>query len=430
MKRLLLSDFRLPTSIIVVLSIFALAGCNKPNNNPPFASSDYVVFASNSLGMHCLNPTYDQAVILPPYNTVLAQVVKRGNPPVITTSGITVEYKIIENTSSYGKRQYGGFWDHITALFGMASLQHDIGLTGNGLSGTMTAASGRFEATGIPVVPVNDQGVWDPLQVAEITVKDGSGNTVATTRATVPTSDEINCAKCHGTDAFNDVLAKHDDKVGTSLMQSKPVLCAKCHGSEALGMTGRGSSGKYLSEAIHGYHADKGASCYDCHPGQTTKCNRSIKHTAADGNCVTCHGTMAQVASSTSTRVPWANEPSCSTCHNEATDVGSTSALYRESKGHGNMACTSCHGSPHAMVPSSKDVDNYQAMQYQPYSTSPKTLGSCGTCHDSSRGVSDMGEYAGQHGGSNPETMNGCFICHTSVSTSTGDWPHAYTWKN
>jgi hypothetical protein len=82
------------------------------------------------------------------------------------------------------------------------------------------------------------------------------------------------------------------------------------------------------------------------------------------------------------------------------------------------------------MIPSSKDVDNYQAMQYQPYSTSPKTLGSCGTCHDSSRGESDMGEYAGMHGGSNPEEMNGCYICHTSVSTVTSEWPHAYTWKN
>jgi hypothetical protein len=430
MKKLLLSDFRLTTSILTVVFILILTGCNKQNDNPSFASSEYVVFASNSLGMHCLNPTYDQAVILPPYNTVLAQVVKRGNPPVITTSGVTVEYKIIGNTSSYGKRQYGGFWDNVTALFGLPSLQHDIGLTGNGLSGTMAATSGHFEATGIPIVPVNDQGIWDPLQVAEITVKDGSGHTVATTRATVPTSDEINCAKCHGTDPFNDVLSKHDDKVGTSLMQSKPVLCADCHGSEALGMSGRGSSGKYLSEAIHGFHADKGATCYDCHPGLTTKCNRSIKHTAADGNCITCHGTMAQVASSTSTRVPWVNEPSCSNCHISVTGVGSTSALYRESTGHGNMMCSSCHGSPHAMVPSSKDVDNYQAMQYQSYSTSPKTLGSCGTCHDSSRGVSDMGEYAGMHGGSNPEKMNGCFICHTSVSTNTSEWPHAYTWKN
>ncbi|MGB8358232.1 MAG: hypothetical protein WCD55_06410 [Bacteroidales bacterium] len=432
MKKLSLLNYRLPGGIIAVLLIFILAGCSRSNNNPPppVVSSDYVVFASNTLGMHCLNPTYDVAVILPPYNTVLAQVVRKGNPPTIVTSGVTVEYKIIGNTSSYGKRQYGGFWDHITALFGLASLQHDIGLTGNGLSGTMTAAGGHFEATGIPVVPVNDQGVWDPLQVAEITVKDGSGNTVATTRATVPTSDEINCAKCHGTDAFNDVLAKHDAESGTSLMQSKPVLCATCHGSEALGKTGRGTSGKYLSEAIHGFHADKGAACYDCHPGQTTKCNRSIKHTGPDGDCTKCHGTMAQVASSTSTRVPWVNEPSCSTCHNEATDVGSTSALYRESTGHGNMMCSSCHGSPHAMVPSSKAVDNYQAMQYQPYSTSPKTLGSCGTCHSSSRGESDMGEYAGQHGGSNPETKNGCFICHTSVSTNTSSWPHAYTWKN
>jgi hypothetical protein len=41
-----------------------------------------------------------------------------------------------------------------------------------------------------------------------------------------------------------------------------------------------------------------------------------------------------------------------------------------------------------------------------------------------------MGEYAEKHGGSKPEEMNGCFICHTSVSTNTGEWPHAYTWKN
>ena len=45
------------------------------------ANSEYVVFAWNDLGMHCLNPTYDELVILPPYNTVNVQVVKRGNPP-------------------------------------------------------------------------------------------------------------------------------------------------------------------------------------------------------------------------------------------------------------------------------------------------------------------------------------------------------------
>lgn len=422
-----------PVAMFAAICMIILAtGCSgqKDNNSPAFAQ-DYVVFAWNDLGMHCLNPSYDKAVILPPYNNLMAQVVLRGNPPKIVTSGITVEYSIMGNTTSYGKRAYGGFWDNITALFGLASLQHDVGLTGNRLSGAMTAATGHFEATGIPVTPVNDLNVWDPLQVAEVTVKDGSGKTVASTRATVPTSDDINCAKCHGADAFNDVLLKHDDEVGTTLAQSKPVLCAKCHGSPALGQTGRGTSGKYLSEAIHGFHADRGATCYDCHPGNTTKCNRSEKHTAADGNCTKCHGTMEQVASSQETgRIPWVNEPTCATCHTGVTDAGSVSVLYRASTGHGNMMCSACHGSPHAMVPSLKDVDNYQAMQYQPYSSSPKTIASCGTCHDSSRGEGNIGEYAEAHGGSNPEKQNGCFICHTSVDSDISKWPHAFTWQN
>src|SRR5512133_3075117 len=116
--------------------LMMLSACSKNNDQPPFYTSDYVVFAWNDLGMHCLNPTYDKAVILPPYNTVLAQVVKRGDPPQIVTSGVTVDYKLIGNSSSYGKRQYGGFWDNITALFGLASLEHDRGLTGNKLTGT------------------------------------------------------------------------------------------------------------------------------------------------------------------------------------------------------------------------------------------------------------------------------------------------------
>jgi hypothetical protein len=422
------------SSFLIALFFLVLtsSGCKKDNNQPPFYNSDYVVFAWNDLGMHCLNPSYDKAVILPPYNNVVVQVVKRGDPPQIVTSGITVDYKIIGNTTSYGKREYGGFWDNITALFGLASLEHDKGLTGNKLSGTMTAGTERFEATGIPVTPVNDQGVWDPYQVAEITVRDAGGKTVATTRTTVPTSDEINCAKCHGADAFNNILSEHDDKEGTNLMQSKPVLCATCHGSMALGKSGRGTSGKYLSEAIHGYHATKGASCYDCHPGNTTQCNRSAEHTGANGNCTTCHGTMTQVASSTGTgRVPWVNEPSCVTCHSEVSGVGSTAQLYRESKGHGDMMCAACHGSPHAMVPSLKASDNYQAMQYQPYSDSPKSLGSCGTCHGNSRGEEgEMDGFVEKHGGSNPEKVIGCFICHTVVYNNTGEWPHSYTWKN
>ena len=50
MKKLSLLNFGLPITIIVVLITVILAGCSKTNNNPPPASSEYVVFASNTLG--------------------------------------------------------------------------------------------------------------------------------------------------------------------------------------------------------------------------------------------------------------------------------------------------------------------------------------------------------------------------------------------
>ncbi len=87
----------------------------------PAANMTYVAFAWNDLGMHCLNPTYDKAVILPPYNTVWVQVVKRGDPPEIVTAGLTVEYAIRGNTYSYGKRSYGQFWDNMPLLFGVVA---------------------------------------------------------------------------------------------------------------------------------------------------------------------------------------------------------------------------------------------------------------------------------------------------------------------
>lgn len=420
--------------LILVLCIFLSFSCKKETTTVPASGGAYVVFAWNDLGMHCLNPSYDEMVILPPYNTVNAQVVKRGDPPQIITTGITVEYNLVNNTSSYGKRLYGGFWTNFTALFGGAPPANNIGLTGTALSGTMVAKTDHFSAEGMPVVPVNDAGIWDPFQVIEVRVKDASGNLLASTQATVPTSDEINCAKCHtqGTESvFTNILKAHDAAQGTSLNNQKPVLCAKCHGSPALGTSGPGSSGKYFSQAVHGFHASKGATCYDCHPGTSTKCNRSLAHGGnnSDGYCTNCHGDMANVALTIENgRVPWVTEPKCITCHASVSGVETNALLYRNSVGHGNIYCTACHGSPHTMFPSRETKDNYQPNQYQ--GSKIKTIGSCGVCHDSSKGEGSGGEFSGTHGGTNPEHQNTCHVCHTSVSSNTANWPHAYTWKN
>ena len=192
-------------ALAVAVSSSLLSGCGGGNDAAsiiiPATSSSYVVVAWNDLGMHCLNPSYDTAVILPPYNTVWAQIVQRGNLPQIVTSTLTAEYHIVNNTYSYGKRNYGQFWDNMAKIFG-ASLEQNQGLNlvdqdiHNSLAGKFVSKGDHFQVDGIPITPVNDSGAWNPYQVMEVVIKDASGNRVAGTRATVPTSDEIYCSRC------------------------------------------------------------------------------------------------------------------------------------------------------------------------------------------------------------------------------------------
>ena len=433
--------------------------------NIPATQSAFVVVVWNDLGMHCLNPTYDTLVILPPYNTLWAQVIRRGSPPAVVTGGVTVEYRIVDNTSSYGKRSYGQFWDFAQVTFGAAPARdHGLDLAGPesfGLSGAMVVRGGdHFEADGVPLVPVDDGGTWNPYQVAEITVKDGAGAVLAQTRATVPTSDEISCDRCHLTgvpgvpavdmgptgDTFRNVLWKHDQKLGTALLGAAtggtPVLCAGCHASPALRiMAPSHGATTYVSEAIHGFHgalppAEQPA-CYDCHPGPTTQCSRSLAHVMgqADGNCTHCHGTLATVGGSIATggRVPWIAEPACATCHPGVAEVDTSAlataqhpeaALYRNAPGHGGVRCAGCHGSPHAMAPSRVGSDDAQMIQYQGKAA---PLGDCLACHDSSRGGGTLSEFPHAGAGARP---NACFVCHTSITADTARWPHAFQWKD
>ncbi len=425
--------------LIAALSAAAVIGCSDSSVGPGdggFVTGEYVVFAWNDLGMHCLNDRYDKAVVLPPYNTLWAQVIRRGDPPQIVTAGLKVEYSISVNTYSYGKRDYGQFWDNADQIFrsfpGFAAPPADIGLAGKGLSGEMEASDGHFVAEGVPVTPVYDSGSWDPYQVALITVKNGDGDVVATTRATVPVSDEMNCKACHGAGPWDDIISDHDRLHATDLSDSIPFLCASCHGSPALGTEGIGSAGLYLSEAVHGAHSSRDATCYQCHPGEITRCSRSTNHTAEDGNCETCHGTLSEVASTIAGgRTPWIDEPECGKCHSDVPGLEPEGILFRNASGHGSVYCAVCHHSPHAMYPSELDADNFQPLQYQGYTGLVKTIGSCGVCHENSRGEpGDMDEFNEVHGGSSPERAIACHTCHTVVRDETPKWPHEWGWND
>ncbi len=366
--------------------------CNyvSPTPTPTPTSGAYTVIGWNDLGMHCMNSEFKEMAILPPYNNLKVQVLQKGQSPKIVTSGITVEYSIINNTTSSNKTD---FWQYVQQLFGVA-LAPDMGLAGKGLSGKMTAVNDHFEAIGIPITPYDDQFKWNPYQRASVTVKDLTGKVIGSTEVVIPVSDELNCGKCHATGGVasgninagsleSNILTLHDKNNGTNLMGSRPVLCASCHSDNALGLTGNPALPS-LSRAMHGRHSELGATspgCYDCHPGPKTQCNRSaiegMGSVGTNPNCEKCHGTLQQLAQGLDNgRIPWVQEPSCAQCHDSGFSTGT--ALYKNSKGHGGVYCEACHNSSHAWYPSKNALDNVQPIKLQ---GNAGPIGKCAVCH-------------------------------------------------
>jgi hypothetical protein len=356
----------------------------------------YIVLGWNDLGMHCYNRSFQDIAVLPPYNNLWAQVIRRGDPPVIVSQGIRVQYSFPDNTTSSNK---SNFWLYAPKLFGV-NLPDNIGLKGKGMAGVMDPKSGYFVAEGIPLTEFSDSAPTTPApyQKAVIVAKDNvTDATLASLTVVAPVSTEMHCDYCHasGKDPGGNqarvelnILAFHDQEQGTNLMNQRPVLCASCHASNALGMGGNPSLPS-LSKAMHSKHAGEVANtldgCYSCHPGPTTKCLRDVMSQTVTSsidpnrkmNCIDCHGTMETVAQNPD---PWLNEPRCDTCHVATTtrDYTQDQALYRHSKGHGGVYCEACHDSTHAIATSREPADAIKFVQLQGYNG---TLSSCTVCH-------------------------------------------------
>lgn len=353
---------------------------------PAVVSTPWVVLGYNELGMHCMNQDFSEICILPPYNNLRAQVLKRGSSPEIIKEHATVSYSIPGNTYSAGKTN---FWSYAQALFGV-SLAPNVGLTGNRLTGTMSPTSSNdWEATGIPITPIMDDGTLNPYALSRINVKDEAGRQVATTQAVVPVSWEISCNLCHDRPGFPtpaaDMLEAHDRLHGTNLQNQKPVLCAGCHADPALGTAGTPGVSS-MSSAMHTAHATRftqdvldrvgGINCYACHPGIQTQCQRDI-HYSKGIHCGDCHGTMTAVGDPN--RTPWVSEPKCANCHNvRGHQYEEPNKLFKESRGHNGVMCAACHGAPHAITPTVTANDNVQAITLQGHAG---TIDTCTVCH-------------------------------------------------
>lgn len=357
------------------------------------SSPNYVVLAWNDLGMHCYNQDFQDLAVLPPYNTLWAQVIEVGDPPQIVTGGITVTYGFADNTYSVGK---SNFWQYDLPLFGV-DLPDNIGLKGKGLAGAMDPAGNHFEAVGIPLTEFRDSQPLTPYpyQLATVTVFSATtGVELTRVTAVAPVSTEMHCDNCHDQadpeaaatrSIATNILALHDEEEGgnypaghtTLLMQRRPVLCAECHASNALGAPGL-TGVPSLSNAMHAKHAEEVPNsvegCYNCHPGPTTKCLRDVMSQQEGMGCPDCHGTMQDVAQNAT---PWFVEPRCDACHDDGTH-NQDQALYRMSSGHGGISCAGCHDSPHAIAPSREANDAIKFMAWQGHAG---PVDSCTVCH-------------------------------------------------
>ncbi len=461
MKKSLLSALAFAL-LILIPSCGTSSQSDGTTTNPPLQGTGYALFAWAELGMHCIDGAdYSVAAVLPPFNTVHAQLVKQGDPPQLVTSGVQLTYEATAdsngsvNTYSAGKTN---FWTYVQALF-LASPAPDIGLAGNRVQNitpqplAYNATLGWWEAVGIPTIGVDDSGLRNPYPMAKLVARDAQGTVLAQAKIVLAVSDELSCNHCHAsgsnpaaqpptgwennTDSAKDVkfniLRLHDAlspisaavlngvqakgyNYQASLYQTAkagtPILCAACHGSNALGAASV-TGVPPLTQSMHALHGQvvnpatgdtldnatsPFGSCYLCHPGLQTKCQRGAMSGIA---CFDCHGNLTAVG--TAGRQGWLVEPACQSCHNSGTRATSTfdapghwrttpdtifatntdvpvagSNLFRFSKGHGSMYCGACHGAPHAEFPTSQPNDNIYTTTLQGY---PGTLLECLACH-------------------------------------------------
>jgi hypothetical protein len=468
-----------PGFSVSVLAAVAIATALASVPRPAAAAETWKLIGWNNLGMHCMDADYSVFAILPPYNTIHAQLIDPNGRLVRAPGSVVVSYEAVAdpqgsiNSTSVGKTN---FWSFVQNLFGFA-VDADGGLFGANMPGPANVARPMqfddqldwFVADGVPITPYDDAGNKNYYPMMRLVARDGRGTLLASTDVVVPVSDEMTCTGCHTSgsspeaeprggwvfdpdperDYRLNILLLHDEAessrsdyrtllaaagydpdglYATVTEAGGAVLCASCHASEAL--PGSGIEGvSPLTRAIHRSMAhatdpetgqrlddvDNRSACYSCHPGAETRCLRGAMGAAvaADGSaamqCQSCHGSMLDVGSPA--RTGWLEEPACQDCHsgnatrNEgeirfdsvfttdgsrripANDLFATNpdtpapgiSLYRFSRGHGGLQCSACHGSTHAIFPSSHDNDNVQSIALQGHAG---TLVECIACHD------------------------------------------------
>jgi CarboxypepD_reg-like domain len=403
----------------------------KSYGNQSIPASSYVVLAWNDLGMHCDQDDYSNFCVLPPFNTLHAQVFRHGGDSGLSTSGITVSYAFPKKTNS---TLHTNFWTY-AAKYGW-NVPANVGITGTPLAGNMSLDSKGlgFVATGIPITPYDDDGTWDPYGTAVLTVKNSTGTVLQTANVVAPVSTEMMCSNCHGTTNTQlNILQAHDSLSGTHLAADQAAgilhVCGSCHQDNALGLAGQAGI-ESLSLAMHNFHKDKmnttatssalTPDCYNCHPGPKTQCERGIMARAGK-SCHDCHGDMyAMTNSLKSGRQAWLQEPQCGSCH-DAGHAENSNTLYRNSvlkngptsDMNNKIYCEACHNSTHGEYTTSNPADTSITTKFQ---GDTYWIWNCNVCHS---GMTQRSMHSGSGTTSTSGTTSSTSTSGTTTTTST-----------
>ena len=342
--------------------------------------ANYQLLGWNNLGMHCIDSDYSVFSILPPYNTIEAQLIV-GGLLVTNGSGYTVSYEAVAdpsgsfNSTSAGK---GNFYQFVLDLYG-ANLSVDAGLLTWGMPGTNnTPQAMLFEqanmpipalpnvatpvnwwrAEGIPMTPYDNAGNKNPYPLMLLVARDAGNNIIATNQIVLPISDEMDCRACHasGTQAAAEpaagwvwdglperdfrlnILRLHDERQFSQF----PGLY-----QAALAARGFNPQGLYRNVTADG----KPVLCAACHADVALNILNSYSNTPPF--TASMHAFHAHVVDPVSnvTLDNLANRSACYRCH-----PGSTTRCLRGAMGGAiaadgsqEMQCQSCHGNMSAV---------------------------------------------------------------------------------
>ena len=453
----------------------------------PHKNEKYQIFAWNDLGMHCMDgDDYSVFSILPPYNNLLTQLVKKStaeHKPMLMTKDVNITYEAVAslegyyNTSSADKTN---FWQYAPKLFN-TPLKENIGLKGNPVQ-SKTPAPLRYQDThkwwdaeGIPTVPKDDDGTKNEYPMVRVTAKDANGTVLAETITVLPVSDEMDCKKCHSSTAnyvatrpykgfvkdknvnkdykYN-ILRLHDQKhadsypldalkkLGYTYKSSleetaragTPILCASCHKSNALGTKGMDNIPS-LTSAIHSKHSK----VIDPSNGEPlgSSSNRDSCYACHPGQKTQClRGAMGKAKDKNG-----AQKMQCQSCHGSMEAVGQrTREGWLEQPN-----CQTCHqdGKRYTTAVSDTKIGTLREVVDTRFATNPNTPAKgislyrfstghgrlqCASCHGSPHAIYSSARkednIQSKHIQGHAGTVNDCKACHKYVPKTRNGGPH------